>query len=258
MLLEGILFSCLTLVILVFFYRQAITEFRINQTDALTKVPALLQEKCPIVVQPFPIPTDLWTHRDIQSRKTLGQIVIPDTQMTLGATVQPPTEPRYFPGWSREFATQVATQSGLPVWVDQTIPPIFQGQSLLGKLYSQRTDVYLGPRGLTKTYGFATVLFVMDGVGQATILNEQANPYLPKNSRGKRLSQMTREDAPLIHQIQCMDIILRPGSALILPPHWRYCMEEQEGIQPISWVSVTMHHPISRGMEHVSVKRQLD
>jgi hypothetical protein len=53
MILEGLLIVCIFFAILVFFYKQAVMEFRIAQTDSFDKVPSLLQEKIPIVIQPF-------------------------------------------------------------------------------------------------------------------------------------------------------------------------------------------------------------
>ena len=114
----------------------------------------------------------------------------------------------------------------------------------------------MGIQGLQKTHGVATFLIATEGTAVVTLLNEQADPYLPQFWRNKRLSTMTRDDAPLIGQIQCIDVILRPGSCLVLPPHWRYCVEEKaEDIRPVCLLKVVVQHPISRFVERVERKR---
>jgi hypothetical protein len=63
---------------------------------------------------------------------------------------------------------------------------------------------------------------------------------------------MTRDDAPLIGQIQCIDVVLRPGSCIVLPPHWKYSLEEKpEDVRPICTVKVVVNHPISAFIEKV-------
>jgi hypothetical protein len=249
MILETILIFGIIFGILIFFYKQAIMEFRLAQTESFDKVPPLLQEKIPIVVQPFPIPQQLWTHADIQQRQSLSQIPIQEYGITIGQASQ---KSNMLIPWNPTFGTSIALATGLNVWAEQTLKPIFQKATPLASIYSYRTEVYLGPQGLQKTYGLTTILAVTDGIGTLTLLNEQSDPYLPPTWKGKLMSRLTRDEAPLIGQIQCIDVILRPGSCIVIPPHWKYCLEEKEGVSPICSVKITVHHPISRFMEHVS------
>lgn len=253
MLLELLLFVCVSILILIFFYKQANTEFQINQVETLEKIPKLIHERNPIVIQPFLAPKDLWTHSDIQQRQSLSNIIIPNLNITIQEALQ--EKGKSIP-WSTQFASKVAEITGLPVWASQTFKSLFQGQSLLTSLYSYDTEVYLGPQGLQKTFGLGTILFTTEGTATVTILNEQSDPYLPKAWKGKRLSLMTRDDAPLISQIECMDIVVRPGSALLLPPHWKYCVEESDkDSSPICLVRCIIHHPISRLMARADAKK---
>jgi len=248
MILEGLLFIFIGIAILVFFYKQAIMEFRLAQTDTFDKVPTLLKEKIPIVIQPFPIPQQLWTHSDIEQRHTLGQIVIPSLDIPIVDTLN---QDGLVP-WTPDFANQVAITTGLPVWAEQTLKPVFQNASFMSALYSYRTEVYLGAQGLQSTFGLVTILAVTDGTAAVTLLNEQSDPYLPPFWKGKLMSRLTRDEAPLIGQIQCIDVILRPGSCLVVPPHWKYCLEEQEdSIKPICSVKIAVHHPISKYVEKI-------
>jgi hypothetical protein len=244
MVLELFLVLILCITILVFFYKQAVTEFRLSQISEFSKVPTLLQEKIPIVVQPFAIPYHLWTIREIMERQTLGNIIVPEYQMSLGqiAEVKNAISP-----WSSEFANGVAITTGLPVWAEQILKPLFALP-----IYSYRTEAYLGPQGLQKTFGIMTLLAVTDGQASVTLLNEQSDPYLPPKWKGKLMSSLTRDEAPLISQIQCIDVILRPGSCLIVPPHWKYCLEDKEDTS--CSLKIVVHHPISLMMEKVALR----
>ena len=244
MILEILLFLCVGLLILIFFYKQAIMEFRLAQTDTIDKVPGLMKEKLPIISQPFPIPFHLWTAKEINERYSLSSIVIPEYNVTLSTACQSSGQV----SWTPEFASKVALITGLPVWAEQFLKPIFTKESLLAPIYSYRTEVYIGPQGLQKTYGLATILAVTDGTAAVTLLNEQSDPYLPLQWKGKIVSNLTRDDAPLIGHIQCIDVILRPGSCLIVPPHWKYCMEMKDSPQILS-VKIVVNHPISYLME---------
>jgi len=177
-------------------------------------------------------------------RQTLGNIIVPEYQMSLGqiAEVKNAISP-----WSSEFANGVAITTGLPVWAEQILKPLFALP-----IYSYRTEAYLGPQGLQKTFGIMTLLAVTDGQASVTLLNEQSDPYLPPKWKGKLMSSLTRDEAPLISQIQCIDVILRPGSCLIIPPHWKYCLEDKEDTS--CSLKIVVHHPISLMMEKVALR----
>ncbi len=254
MLLEGLLFGVLVLVILVFFYKQAKTDFEITQIDSLDKLPKLLTERNPIVLQPFDVPKQLWTHEDIKQRSVLGSSMIPTLNIPVRNAMNFPNASI---SWSQQYASDMAEKTGLPVWAEQVLRTSLQSKLLFSPLYSFHTEVYLGAQGLQKTFGVATFFVCTEGTAVATILNEASDPYLPPNWKGKRLSKLTRNEAPLIGQIQCIDVVLRPGSALILPPHWKLCMEQQDdSTKPVCLVKITMHHPISKLVEKAWMSRQ--
>jgi len=59
MILESFLVLGVIGIILIFFYKQAVKEFRILQTDSFEKAMTLLFERSPIVVLPFTQPLQL-------------------------------------------------------------------------------------------------------------------------------------------------------------------------------------------------------
>jgi len=215
--------------ILYFFYKQAIKEFRILQTDSLDKAIPLLSERCPIVSLPFP-KTDLWTLKELEQRPVLKQQV--QKYLNKPSSWLKPKE-----------AHDLSTQVGFPIWVYQTVMPPFKNL-WYGPVLWPQTRVTINAQGLRPTFGLATIITSTEGALQISLLNESSDPYLPKKWLGKRLSKMTRDDAPLLKQIQYVDVIVRPGSALFVPPHWKVCWENYESASSLGlWIDI--HHPVS-------------
>jgi hypothetical protein len=247
MIFETLLVSGVLALILLFFYKQAVNEFRISQTDSLEKAMALLQERCPIVLLPAPQPQNLWTRTDIQQRPTLASTPVN------GKSLKDALTATSFP-LKKSTAEALAEKVGLPVWVKQTLLPIYKDATWWGPLATARTEVTIGAQGLRQTYAYSTILYATDGALAVSLLNETADPYLPKQWLGKRLRKMTRDDAPLLAQIQYVDVIVRPGSALLIPPHWKVCWETHEAKESALAVWTEVHHPVSRFAHHVGTK----
>ena len=236
---ELLLVAGVVAVILLFFYKQAVNEFRISQTDSLEKAMPLLQERCPIVVLPAPQPQNLWTRADIQQRPTLASTPIN------GKSLKDILTTAAYP-MKKAAAESLAEKVGLPVWIQQTILPVYKESVWWSPLATVRTEATIGAQGLRQTYAYSTLLFATDGALVVSLLNESSDPYLPKQWLGKRLQKLTRDDAPLLSQIQYIDVILRPGSALLIPPHWKVCWETHESKESALAVWFEVHHPVSR------------
>jgi len=235
-------------IILVFFYKQAVQEFRILQTDSFEKAMGLLYERCPIVVLPSPSPGNLWTHTDIKERPTLQQFSIQG--LPLASAIQA-EHVQLHP----DKAESIAELVGIPVWVKQTLLPRIQQLSWWTPILWSRSEVTIGAQGLRQTYGYVTALYVTEGAAAVSLLNEASDSYLPTVWLGKRVTKLTRDEAPLLHQIQYIDVILRPGSMLLLPPHWKVCWETQKDSKPVLAVWSEFHHPLSHLVRAASFRR---
>jgi hypothetical protein len=248
MMLEFFLVLGVLGVILLFFYRQAVQEFRILQTESLDKSMLLLQEKSPVVVLPAPQPQQLWTHTDIKQRPTLSNYALNGRLLkdALGFDSYP---------LKPQTAENLASQVGIQVWIQQMIVPIFKQFVWWSPVLSNRTELTIGAQGLKQTYAYCTVVFPTEGALAVSLMNESADPYLPVKWKGKRLSKLTRDDAPLLAQIQYIDIIVRPGSMLLIPPHWKVCWETHEDKVPALAVWTEVHHPMSKMAYNISLKR---
>jgi hypothetical protein len=238
MFFESLLVLAVLAVILVFFYRQAVKEFQILQTDSLDKAQGLLSERSPVVLLPAPTPQNLWTHTDLKQRPTLAKTSIN------GIPLRDALQRQTF-SMRPDSAEALAKQVGITVWADQVLLPAFKTASWWTPMLLSRTEVAIGSQGLRQTYAYTTLLMATEGDLQVSLLNESSNPYLPAKWMGKRLSKMTRDDAPLLSQIQFVDVIVRPGSALLIPPHWKVCWESKSSSTPALAVWMELHHPVS-------------
>ena len=239
MLLETCLVIGLIGIILICFYKQAVQEFRILQTVSLEKEMPLLHERCPIVVLPSPQPQHLWTRSDCAQRPTLSAQVYNGIQLNKllsyeSVSLRP------------ESGEKLAAQIGLSVWIQQTIVQQFKQSVWWGPMMSCRTEAMIGAQGFRQTYAYSTFLMATEGALSVSLLNSASDSYLPPKWKGKRLSKLTRDDAPLLAQIQYIDVIVRPGSALLIPAHWKVCWESYEEPNPALAVWVELHHPVSK------------
>ena len=75
--LEVILLTSVIFLILTFFYKQALCEFRINQIEWTQKshIPKLISEKLPLVVRSIPS-SSFWTCDDVLTRPAYNQIPV--------------------------------------------------------------------------------------------------------------------------------------------------------------------------------------
>ena len=248
MFFESLLVLSVLVVILIFFYKQAVTEFRILQVDSLEKAQPLLSERNPIVVLPAPTPQQFWTRADLESRPTLANSLYNGVKLRDALT-----QDSFF--LKPDSAESLSQKAGLTVWIQQQIVPTFRSASWWTPCLLSRSEVAIGAQGLRQTYGYTTILMATDGAIQVSLLNPSANPYLPEKWKGKRLNRLTRDDAPFLSQIQCIDVIVRPGSALLIPPHWKVCWENLDSKITAMVVWAEIHHPLSWFLYRMAERR---
>lgn len=246
---------CLLLIgaILVFFYRQATTEFHILQVESFQKALPILQERSPIVVHPFDAMPSLWSRADFDQRPQIYALPIGS------ATLKERLEPSFKgPQTSPQEASAIADQVGLPLWSQEQILQQFKESVWWSPLASQRVEAYVGAIGLRPTYAHATLLVCTEGELSVSLMTQASDVYLPSAWQGRQVKDITRNDTPHLDKLQYIDIVLYQGSAVILPPHWRVCATNHilsvDAKQPLS-VWVELHHPISRLVEHVALQR---
>ena len=228
------------------FYRQSVREFRINQADAdhRTALQALWKEGVPIVVRDLRrVP--MWSRADVERRPCYGALSIFRDQglvewiATVGAVgaVQAVEIPC---PWKEEQAAVIAEASGVGLWIEQQITPLFEGME--GWRFV-RSFAWAGRVGCQRTYAAWTCLLPSEGDIVVSLFPENMEPYLPRPWQGSDPTAWTVRDTPFVHEIKYVDVIVRAGSALFLPPHWFMAWKGREGVPMV--FTVQYHSPVS-------------
>jgi hypothetical protein len=242
--LEILLISCVLFLILTFFYKQAVCEFRINQIEwgQRDTVHTLLNEKIPLVIRSLP-PATFWTHEDTLNRTTYSHIPIFQGQ-TLNEWLQNSAVGIQCI-WDYYQAELIAKASGLGIWANRWLNPVIVKPYMKWWLYPQY-HCWAGNVGLRKTFATWNCLFPVDGEIVVTIMPENVEPSLPANWRGCFPGELTNKDTPFIGDLKFIDIILRPGNCLVMPAHWFWSWKAVDGSEKMPMTcTISYHTPIS-------------
>ena len=119
--LEIILLISVIFLILTFFYKQALCEFRINQIEWSQKfhIPKLIGEKLPLVVRSIPI-SSFWTQNDVLTRPIYNQIPV-FNEITLDKWIENVKKESIICPWRYTQAERIAAVSGIAVWATKWI-----------------------------------------------------------------------------------------------------------------------------------------
>jgi hypothetical protein len=253
--LEIILVLAFALLILLFFYKQSVEEYKLNQISfsQSESLPALLTEKSPIVVLDTPqIP--FWTSADLQSRPALaaGRLA---NGLAIGEAIHLNVEeskPHRF--FNKKQSALIGEKTGAPVWIQnkwlQHLVPQYIQWATQPVCYA-----WFGSRGLQATTAPWTLITVSEGTAQVSLLHKKYDNLLPKQWRGRLPTEFTPTDTPFLGDIGYIDVILRPGTTLLVPAHWKVAWsakpEDDKPAQQVFVLETAFHHPLSRIVEAV-------
>lgn len=248
--LEAIFILLLCFLIFTFFYKQAIHEFRINQVNVTQKdaIMELWKERVPLILRGLP-KNPLWTREDVLQRACYHTLSI-FTDDSLVNWIQSGTVQSICP-WDYEQAEKIAALSGIGIWAKQHVEPLLSSWFLFPRYGS-----WAGGVGLHRTYATWTCILPVEGDLCVTIFPETMETYLPSNWRRSFPKTWNKSDTPFVKDIKYMDIIVRAGTALFMPPHWFVSWIPMEGstIMPMVY-TISYHSPISLIAFHTSLSK---
>lgn len=216
--LEIILIIGMIFIILTFFYKQAICEFRINQIEWKQKesLASLLNEKVPIVLRSIPSAT-FWTYTDVINRNCFKDIpIFQETSLTKWISSSTPDS---LCPWKYQQAETIAHVSGIHIWANKWINKLIIHPLLQCWLFP-KYHCWAGNIGLRKTYATWTCFFPVDGEIIFTIMPENNESFLPSKWEDCFPANLTTKDTPFVGDLKFIDIILRPGNCVFMPSHW--------------------------------------
>jgi hypothetical protein len=257
MILFLLFFIAIAFLIAVFFYKQRRSDLSILQiesTNLESQLSELLEEQQPLVLRGVQPPKGL-------TRETLFKTPrlqnFPIGGQPLGLVLQDPTmlaSSKGLPTLTYEGRTELAKELSIPTWAEQAWRTRFAETTWIGAAVGcMRTEVVIGGIGLTRSIAKYTCLFPTDGQYMVSILSRVSEPFLPPSWQYRYPSSFTVNDTAFVADLQYLDIVLRPGSALCIPTHILYSMEPADPKAFSSLVVLEYHEPISLLTKMMSV-----
>jgi len=240
--IEAAILAAVAVFIAILFYKQANESFQILQLDAerIKELPTLYADHSPIVVRGVELPP-LGTEAELRRRPAvLAALAAPATPVAVALTR---------PGFRYSPVTTafLAKESGLDTWFRMNLFDSLLPSPYTKWLYFSKTSLWPSGRGLFKTTAYQTLVMPTQGTAILTLLLQTMVPYLPTRWEGRRFASLTAEDTPLLSQLKFIEIRVRTGNFVLVPPHLLMDIrtEATEG-QPAAWVFLAeVHHPIS-------------
>ena len=208
-------------IIYLFFYEQAASEYRINQVSYASYVNKLLLEQEPIVITETPM-CPIWTIEDVKQRGLHLR------KKPINFKDRPPT---------LEDSRSLGLNIGAEVWLEKLLHA-----NTLSKFSMKEIRATWGRRGLQPIHSW-TAIILTEGVATVSLLHRKTDKFLPATWRGLHPGELTLAHTPFLDDVKFIDIIVRAGTILLVPPHWRTSIEPTEGTG-LS-LEVTFHHPMS-------------
>jgi hypothetical protein len=232
--IEIIIILSFLFLIYVFFYKQTTNEYSINQIEFAnisTKLQEILYDKIPIIIRNISTPNCVLPNILVSTQRF--QKVLNDYLNEKDSNIPQSTE----------FDNYIANETGFQVYSEHSWLPYLQLNMCSKYISSLKTKLSFGSRPLTNTNAIYTILVPIKGVYTCSLINNEFTKMLPK----------TATDVEQINKnIQYIDILLKPNTVLILPPHWHYIMNEQA---PYSYFGIIEYHePISVLMNYLEKK----
>jgi hypothetical protein len=220
--LEFLFIVFIAFFIAVLFYKQANEQIQLLQLDAerLREIPNVLAERSPLIVRGYSTPP-LGVPSELSKRPSAAPLL---------ANPSPSARIR------------LAQESGLNVWFEQTWLTLLTPR-WLAWITTPQARLVKGSEGLWKTT--APLTFIMPTQGEFTfkLLQPAGEPFLPTRYFGRSFDSLTLADTPLLSQLKYLELKLRKGHLLFLPPH---LILDTTPSDEDSWIYyVELHHPIS-------------
>lgn len=242
--LEIILFLAISVLILLFFYKQSVVpEYKLNQLSykSIDTLPDLMAEKTPIVLLDTP-PATFWSASDLHARPILGQEGL--------ALLAHGLKTHHL--YKSSTASFFGEASGAPVWI-QSKWLLVLTNPWLQWLTMPAPKAWFGSRGLQSTYAPWTLITASEGKALVSLLHKKHDTYLPKTWKNRLPEEFNRADTPFLSDIKYIDVILREGTSLLVPAHWKVAFQTHPDQKtPAFIVETAFHHPLSRLVEKIA------
>jgi hypothetical protein len=243
----------LVLIFLVFlisylFYKHRRSDIEILQLDneqISENLSELLEELQPVIIRGISPPKG-FTQESLRKIPRLKDFAVGG--QPLGDILEQPRmlfDANGIPTLAQSGRQQLAKELSMSIWADHTWLPIFSQSTWFGSILGcMRVEANLGGIGMTRTTAKYTCLMPTEGKYTLSILSKDSESFLPSNWQYKYLGLLTVNDTPLVAELKYIDVVLRPGTTICLPPHYIYSMEPiKDSAELFAFVTMEYHEP---------------
>ena len=241
--IEWIVIFLIIFCILVFYYSQSVAQYSLSQMDEIqisSQLISVWEERKPIVVSKCTTRRIVWSADALKQTRFWGAQPIWGAYEADPEHALPPTRSQEIT-WADILGIAKMESSAISTWFSS---------SMLNPVYTYRTEAHIGAEGLRPTYGYATAFTSTQGEARCILLHSAQKSKLPPGWPSLRWKDATVAHHPLWTQVQYIEVLLRPGTVLLVPPHWLIAIEPLKPTEPIWWTRTAVHHPISWLAEH--------
>lgn len=245
-----LIFIVLICIISYLFYRHRRSDLEILQVEADqidAQLSDLLEEYQPIVIRGVVPPKGL-TRESLQKIPRLSEYsiggqplsdILDKPQMLFSAQGAPTLH--------QAARQQLSVELAINIWANHTWLPVFSQSTWIGPVVgSMHTEAVLGGLGMIRTTAKYTCIMPTEGKYTLSILSRQSESFLPATWQYKYPAALTLNDTPLVADLKYLDIIVRPGTTVCLPPHCIISMEPvKESSELFALVIIEYHEPIT-------------
>lgn len=241
--IEWIVILLIIFCIIVSHYSQSNPEYSLSQIKE-SQIPlnllTLWEEKKPIVVSEVHS-RRIWSSDSLKQTRFWGAQPIWNQYEENPSGTIVPSQRSLQTTWSEILGIAQIENELLLKWFDVS-PWIF----------STRTESHIGYEGLRQSYGWATSIACSQGEARCILLHSAQKSRLPPGWKGLRWAHANVSHHPLWSQVKYIEVILRPGTTILIPPHWIVAIEPLDQDNPIWWVRTDLHHLISKGVQQIN------
>lgn len=213
----------------------------------MEKLPELLEELQPVVIRGI-VPPKGFTRESLQKIPRLANYSVGGQPLSdvLGKP-QILFEAGGAPTLNQASREQLCKELAINVWATHTWLPVFSQSTWIGPVVGTiKTEAVFGGMGMIRTTAKYTCIMPTEGKYTLSILSRQSETFLPENWQYKYPATLTLNDTPLVADLKYLDIIVRPGTTVCLPPHSIISIEPvKESSELFALVIVEYHEPIT-------------
>lgn len=220
--------------IYVFFYKQTISDYTILQLDysQIQKLRETLLEKSLVIVKNVDIPHCVQKNSLLNVQR-FANIFVGSCKLS-----EYLEQNQCILQTSKELETFIANETGFHSYMNHHWLEKLHTNPTSSYISSIESKICFGSHQLQKTSAIYSLITPVESKYSISLINPNYVTSLPQNWKAIQDLESIKDS-----KLQFIDVIVRPGTLLIIPPHWYYLMKAEENG---AYYSLTEYHePVS-------------